>query len=360
MRGKRVAFAVVLGLSIALVAPFAGLAAAVTFSAAGPDPASIQGTVDAFRAALGTLNPNVAGTFGTGRREINWDGVPDQFAAPNNMPANFFNVNSPRGAVFTTGGTGFQVSANAVNPTATPVEFGNLNAVYPGSFQTFSPQRLFTALGSNILDVNFFIPGSGVPASVSGFGAVFTDVDLPMSTSLEFFDPNGVSLGIFFAPPANNGLSFVGVIFNAGERIARVRITSGNAALGAAVDDMVTDVVAMDDFIYAEPIVLPTTIGGGTFTCLQDDSSRAFLFIDPATGAFQFTSCTGLTFTGTGTVITKGCTLSLSANLPTLRVTAIVDTCVGRGSAGVQSLSTGRVFTIIDRNTTNNTCSCLP
>ena len=66
-------------------------AAFVTFSATGPNPAAIQGTVDAYRAALGTLNPNVAGSFGTGRREINWDGVPDQFSALSNLPVNFFN-----------------------------------------------------------------------------------------------------------------------------------------------------------------------------------------------------------------------------------------------------------------------------
>ena len=81
----------------------------ITFSAAGANAAGIQGTVDAFRANLGTLNPNVVGSFGSGRREINWDGVPNTLAAPNNLPANFFNVNSPRGVVFSTPGTGFQV-----------------------------------------------------------------------------------------------------------------------------------------------------------------------------------------------------------------------------------------------------------
>ena len=55
----------------------------ITFSASGANPASILGTVDAFRATLGSLNPNVAGSFGTGRREINWDGVPDVFSSPN-------------------------------------------------------------------------------------------------------------------------------------------------------------------------------------------------------------------------------------------------------------------------------------
>lgn len=46
-------------------------------------------------------------------------------------------------------------------------------------------------------------------------------------------------------------------MFNAGERIARVRITSGNAALGTGVNDGgATDLVVMDDFVYAEPQAL--------------------------------------------------------------------------------------------------------
>ena len=103
-------------------------ASAILFSASGPNPAGIQATVDAFRTSLGTLNPNVPGSFGTGRREINWDGVPDALSAPNNLPANFFNVNSPRGVIFGTPGTGFQVSATAAS--GTPVEFGNINPTY--------------------------------------------------------------------------------------------------------------------------------------------------------------------------------------------------------------------------------------
>ena len=46
--------------------------------------------------------------------------------------------------------------------------------------------------------------------------------------------------------------------FNAGERITRVRITSGNTALGPNVNDsQSTDVVVMDDFIFAEAQAVP-------------------------------------------------------------------------------------------------------
>jgi len=227
-------------------------AASISFSASGGSTAAIQGAVDDFRAALGTLNPNVAGSFGSGRREINWDGVPDAMSAPNNLPPDFFNVNSPRGVVFSTPGTGFQVSANA---RVAGIRFDTINSGYSAIFQTFSPQRLFTALNSPTTDVSFFVPGSMTPAFTSGFGAVFTDVDVANTTGIQFFDTQNNSLGTFFAPSANNGLSFLGVFFDAGEQIGRVRITSGNAALGAGINDLppATDLVVMDDFIYGEP-----------------------------------------------------------------------------------------------------------
>ena len=237
--------------------PSLSIGAPITFSASGANPAAIQGTVDSFRTTLGTLNANVAGSFSSGRREINWDGVPDALSAPNSLPANFFNVNSPRGVVFSTSGTGFQVSGNA---GIAPIEFDNINPTYSSIFQTFSPQRLFTALGSNILDINVFVPGSNTPATVSGFGSVFTDVDLANLTSIQYFDTNNASLGTFFVPTANNGLSFLGVFFNAGERISRVRITNGNSILGpndGIVDTPNVDVVVMDDFVYGEPQAVP-------------------------------------------------------------------------------------------------------
>jgi hypothetical protein len=223
----------------------------VVEQASGANAAAIQASVDAFRADLGgSLNANVAGSFASGRREINWDGVPDALAAPNNLPSNFFNVNSPRGAVFSTPGTGVQVSGNA---GVAPVRFDNINATYSSVFQTFSAQRLFTGVGSNIVDVNFFVPGSTNPATVSGFGSVFTDVDLANTTSIQYFNATNVSLGTFFAPTANNGLSFLGVS-GFGDGIARVRITSGNAALGPNdANGNPTDVVVMDDFVYGEP-----------------------------------------------------------------------------------------------------------
>lgn len=255
----RVLAAAVLAAVPLLAVPLAAKAAPLLFDASGASPGDIQATVDSFRTSLGTLNPNTAGSFGSGRREINWDGVPDALSAPNALPANFFNSNSPRGAVFGTPGTGFQVSASAAS--GTPVEFGNLDATYPALFQTFSPQRLFTPLGSNVLDVSFFVPGSTAAALSRGFGAVFTDVDLQDTTSLAFFGANDAPLGTYFVPQgmaASASLSFLGVDF-ASDVVSRVRITSGNTVLGAG-ETGGADLVVMDDFIYGEPVAASAAV----------------------------------------------------------------------------------------------------
>jgi len=231
-------------------------AAPVVFEASGKSPAEIQGAVEDFRDLLGALNPNAPGSFRSGRREINWDGVPDAFASPNNLPANFFNANSPRGVVFFTPGTGFQVSADDDNPTKTPVRFGNLHPFFPALFSVFSPQRLFTALNSNITETVFFVPGSSAGATVSAFGAVFTDVNRADSTKIEYFDVNGrllFSRNVLSGPTSRGSLSFLGVSFDAGERVFLVRITSGNRIPRTPA----RDVVVMDDFIYAEPQAIP-------------------------------------------------------------------------------------------------------
>ena len=205
---------------------------------------------DAFRADLGGGTVAGAnGSFAGQRREINWDGVPDGRADPNLLPPDFFNTVSPRGVVFSTPGTGFQVSANA--GAGPPVLFG-----HPDLFATFSAQRLFTEVGSNVMDVNFFLPGTSTAALTRGFGVVFSDVDLANTTSIQLFTLANLSLGTFFAPNvpgANNTLSFLGISF-ADARIARARITTGNAALTpGAFETSTVDLVVMDDFLFGEP-----------------------------------------------------------------------------------------------------------
>lgn len=235
-------------------------AAPVARTAAGANAAAIQSTVDQFRTDLGGANNGVGGSFTTGRREINWDGVPDNFSAPNFLPYNFFNVNSPRGVIFSSrttfgDGSAFIVSADSNNATATPVRFGNIDATYTTNFATFSAERLFIARNSNGLTIHFMVPGTNIPATVNGFGAVFTDVDQAGPTFIKYYDETGHLLTFQSAPVQNNGLSFVGVSFNGGERVARVDIVSGNTPVVSPNTDQVAgdDTAAMDDFIYGEP-----------------------------------------------------------------------------------------------------------
>ena len=241
------------------------------FQAAGPTVASIQSSVDAFRTALGNPNNgNAIGPLASGRREINWDGggANDTTTAPV-TPFNVF-LNT-RGGQFTTPGTGLSQAPPSGGPQGGLVGLFN-NATYGTSFRAFSPLRLFTPVGSNVTNALFFLPGSNgnVAASVSGFGAVFTDVDQPdgsgpgkkqgnrgASTLMEFFDSNGELLFSSFVPasPGNGSVSFFGVLYG-DPRIAHVRIVAGDVAPGPD-DDSKNDIVMMDDFIYGEPQIIP-------------------------------------------------------------------------------------------------------
>ena len=240
-----------LAVCIATASAWAAPATFSTFESAGASPNQITGTRDAFRTAVGGGTVAGAnGSFGGQRFEINWDGVPNGRADPVALPGNFFNVNSPRGAVFNTPGSGFLVSANAGLSTPTLFGFGN-------DFQTFSAQRLFTAVNSNITDVTFFVPGTNTAATTNAFGVVFVDVETAGQTKMEFFDAAGTLIyGHDALVAGNQGLSFLGAISSDGGRISRVRLTSGlntivaNGMLGNPTDD----VVVMDDFLYSAPI----------------------------------------------------------------------------------------------------------
>jgi hypothetical protein len=234
------------------------------YQAAGPDIASIQSAVDGYRAALGAVNNgNAPGPLADGRREINWDGGGSTATSVAATPfAGFLNT---RGALFVTPGSGFvQAPASGLADTFS-------NPDYVGIFQAFSPVRLFSPIGSTLTEVEFFVPGSagGLPASSRGFGAIFSDVDLPdgsgpggkrgnrkASTLVEYFGANGTLLYSSLVPasPGDAGLAFLGIVFD-DARVARVRISAGNAVPG--VDDQrPQDVVVMDDFIFGEPQLL--------------------------------------------------------------------------------------------------------
>ena len=236
------------------------------FQAAGATAASIQSTVDAFRARVGDPNNlNNPGPLQKGRREINWDGgnpnVLDT-TAPVNPFLVFLNT---RGSQFKTPGLGLSQAPPSGGPQGgLAVLFGNTS--YANVFKAFSLSRLFTPVGSNITEASFSIPGTNgtVPATVRGFGAVFTDVDQQAdsnpnhkaSTLIEYLDKDSRILFSSSVPasPGGETLSFFGIVFG-DARIASIRIQAGNVAPGPN-DDARHDIVMMDDFIYGEPQLL--------------------------------------------------------------------------------------------------------
>ena len=276
---KPVPFVVVLGIGLTLMGCGDGsddgmaraqntgtdFVAPTVFQAAGPDIASIQNTIEQYRIALKGNNNGNDGPHSDGRREINWDGGGvDTTTAPVTPFNTFLNT---RGAQFTTTGTGLSQAPPSGGPQGGLATLFN-NPTYGTIFSTFSPKRLFTPVDSNVTEAHFFVPGSNgtVAAKVSGFGAVFTDVDLPdgsgpgnkngnrqSSTRIECFGTDGGLIFSSFVPasPGDGSLSFFGIVFT-DARIARVRITSGDASPGPN-DDGTHDIVMMDDFLYGEP-----------------------------------------------------------------------------------------------------------
>jgi hypothetical protein len=232
----------------------------IVLEAAGPTPASIQGTVDQFRRALGGPNNwNLAGPLPAGRREINWDGYGSPVTAV--APTPFTGFLNTRGALFSTDGSGF------VQATVSGLAATFSNAAYVRLFQPFSPSRVFSPIDSTMTEITFFVPGGGEIAAVThGFGAIFSgtnESENPASpaprrrgVSLECFDAHGDRIFAGGVPSAAGiaTLSFVGVVCRE-PLIACVVITSGGTPLGWQGSRQ--DEVVMDDFIFGEPRKAP-------------------------------------------------------------------------------------------------------
>ena len=252
----------------------------VVRAASGPTVASIQAAVDQFRTDLGPNNGVAVGSQAGGRREINWDG--GGAAAPPTFDPSPMTRFAARGATFVTPGTGFETSG------APTTEFADINPSYGALFAPFSAPRLFIALNSNVMDVVFNVPGNAAAiAGVTGFGAVFSDVDVASGTRLQFFTPDGALLLDRAVPAAvgNDTLSFLGVSFDRGEVVGRVRIVSGNATFGPDETGPL-DLVAMDDFIYGEPVsTAGLVIAPPSGTVFQVGGFDLVIGLDPAATA---------------------------------------------------------------------------
>lgn len=228
-----------------------------TFEATGNTAADIQQTVDDFRNALGPNNGNLpVNADPNGRRQINWDGIPDQFADPNLLPGDFFNGNTPgraRGIEFQATGdtTGFMVSSTQAS--GQPPAFG-----FESVFPVFSNERLFASVGGSSFDILFFDPvNQSAQATVSGFGAVFSGLQVASPVQLLFFNLADELIGSLdpIGTTSGRGLSFFGAIFDSPE-LAKVSVIGDTRFLNVNgdFDGPIGDGFALDDFIFGEPI----------------------------------------------------------------------------------------------------------
>jgi hypothetical protein len=247
---------------MALASLTAALAACDSDDTTGPGGGRVQGpqpsrvveangdltaSLTEYRAALGEpANGGGTGPQPGGRREIRWDAVPAEQTNTDAFPADFF-----RGAGLnsTTDGTGLRVSDN---------DFGDVNPSYAEQFESFSKVKTFMATGSARMTLTFRLAGTDTPAVVNGFGIVFSDVDREGSAYIDLFDAAGATLGRYLAPARADaaGHSFIGVVYDH-PLVARVEVTSGEAALAAGREDVSSggtqDLVVTDDFLYGEP-----------------------------------------------------------------------------------------------------------
>jgi hypothetical protein len=215
---------------------------------------NINSKVDEFRQLLGATLNTAPGAVG-GRREINWEAVPDSLLGKA-MPGNFFNPvgNDPalasrqKGLVYEPGTGEFMVSNT---------KFANVNAETASGFDAFSGTKTFANVGKNLWPVDPQVPGANVAATVKGFGVVFSDVDVATSTFIEFFN-EGKSLGRFFAPVHDNtsSLSFLGVYFK-NEKVTRIMVGHDGILIQGGKDISnggTKDFIILDDFLYDEPV----------------------------------------------------------------------------------------------------------
>src|SRR5262249_6510714 len=141
-------------------------------------------------------------------------------------------------------------------------------AASPALFPSFSPTKTFAMFNDNGIDFSFILPSGAntapVDAASRGFGAIFENVRLPDTTSIEYFDGN-ISLGKFFVPVGAQGENeFLGELFSS-PVVTRVSITLGTDVLfsfngttfsagGGDNPGAGHNLAVTDSLVYAEPV----------------------------------------------------------------------------------------------------------
>jgi hypothetical protein len=277
---------------------------------------------------LNSVSPPLNGTgFG-----FDFNPVPDLIRLTSDGDQNL-RVNPNTGATAGTDGT-LAFAAGDPNAGANPNIVGS---AYTNSFLGAKSTTLYgidSGLGALVTQ------GSVGSAPVSpNTGQLFTVGSLGVGT--------GGAVGFDIVSPSNAAFASLTPPGSNRSTLYNVNLNSGLATMigDISINDTVTDI----------------TLGGvsrrGYDICLQDDRSGSTFQFDSCTGDYQFSKCGAGAFVQTG----RGFT-SIQGNVLTLRagkVFALVN--INPGSAlrsGVAVVRSGRVFSINDRNTADNTCGC--
>jgi hypothetical protein len=217
---------------------------------------------------------------------------------------------------------------------------GLVGSAYTNSFQGSTTTTLF-GINPNLGVLVRQGSVGGSPISPNS-GQLFTIGSLGVAA-------NGGPVGFDIATPTNAG--FASLTPQGGNRsqFYTVNLMTGAATLVGPIGGLNEPVqgIAIGGFSRA----------GGYDICIQDDRSGSTLQLDSCTGDFQVTKCGrgGFLFTGKGDTTRVGNLLTLRAD----RVFALVNISpMAQARSGLAVVKAGRVFTINDRDTTNNTCRC--
>jgi hypothetical protein len=239
--------------------------------------------------AVTTFESDIGGVHNTapapqtgGFRVINWDAVKvdgsDAVAGPNStvvitqghtvgIPLNRFEGQGVFFKnIYAVSNDGFVDVNPNVGPTAN-------NPTNPALFPAFSNPNTFAPFNGNTIDLKFVAPNptssAPVPATSPGFGAIFLNV-LQSGSTITYYHGSTV-LATLGVPTTFGNLGapeFVGALFDS-PVVTEVLLTLGNgvifkfdgtAVTSGGVNNATTNLVATDDFVYAEPVPVPNGV----------------------------------------------------------------------------------------------------
>jgi hypothetical protein len=269
-----------------------------SFSGVGGDHTSggALNALNAFEAAIGGVRNTLPAPQNGGFRVITWDGVAldgtdfggnSTVIVPNKVVGIPLNRFQTQGSffreIYAVSGDGFQSVNSHVTSTL---------------FPAFSPNNIFAMFNENTIEFHFVLASRAnttpVPALSRGFGAIFRNVELSNSTSIEYFHGSD-SLGKFFVTPGTQGeAEFLGELF-AQPIVTDITITLGTDAIFSFDGSTVTsggaddpthghNLAVTDDFAYPEPVAAPpqspiaanvNSLFQGTVAAFSDGDSTA-------------------------------------------------------------------------------------